>query len=453
MTTTTLPLRAASPWAALPLVIAGTFMVVLDFFIVNVAIPSITADLGASTRQLEWVVAAYGLSVAAFLITAGRLGDNLGRRKLYLEGIALFTLASVACGLAPSAELLIAARIAQGVAGALVMPQVLAIIGTAFTGPDRAKAMGIYSMALGVAALGGQLIGGVLVETLDWRACFLSNVPVGLAVLVLTPRLVPESRADTPKRLDLVGVALISAAVVAVVLPLIEGRAEGWPLWTWLSFGAAIVLLELFVWHCRRAPAPLLDLRLFANRAFSAGLGAQTLFWCGQAAFFVYLALDLQPGRGLTALEAGLVFTIVAVTYVATSAIAPRLTERHGRLVPLEGGLLLAAGHGALALAADDAILALLPGLALVGAGMGLCLTSLTFLGVEQFDAQRAGSASGVMTTVQELGNALGVAVAGVVFFGVLSDGHAEAFRATEVQLACVGLGVAALTALLPRRA
>ena len=456
MSTTALPLpRTAappSPWAALPIVIAGAFMVVLDFFIANVALPSIAADLNAGHAQLEWIVASYGLSVAALLITAGRLGDNHGRRAMYLEGVALFTLASIACGLAPSAEVLIAARIAQGIAGALVMPQVLAIIGTAFHGPDKAKAMGIYSMALGLAAVGGQLIGGVLVETIDWRACFLINVPIGAAALLLAPRFVPESKASERKPLDLVGVALISAAVVAVVLPLIEGRAEGWPLLTWLSFAAALVLLDLFVLHVRRAPAPVLDPALLANSAFSAGLVAQLLLWCGQAAFFVYLALYLQPGEGLSPLDAGLVFTIVAVTYVMTSAAAPRLTERLGRAVPLAGGLTLASGHGTVALTAGGSIAALAPGLALVGACMGLCLTSLNFLAVEMFDAERAGSASGVLATVQELGNALGVAITGVIFFGALGAGHVDAFAVSAVQLAAVGLGVAALTRMLPRR-
>jgi predicted MFS family arabinose efflux permease len=292
----------------------------------------------------------------------------------------------------------------------------------------------------------------VLVETIDWRACFLINVPIGVAALLLAPKLVPESRATERTPLDLVGVVLVSAAVVAVVVPLIEGRAQGWPLWTWLSFAAALVLLDLFVLHVRRATAPLLDLSLLGNRAFTAGLVAQLLFWCGQAAFFVYLALYLQPGRGLSPIEAGLVFTIVAVTYVMTSAAAPGLTERRGRTVPLVGGLALAAGHGTLALTAGGSLVALAPGLALVGAGMGLCFTALNLLAVEQFDDERAGSASGLLATVQELGNALGVAITGVIFFGALSAGHADAFTLSVIQLAAVGLGVAALTRLLPRR-
>lgn len=455
----------AAPWAALPVIVAGAFMVVLDFFVGNVALPSIAADLGAGSGALEWIVAGYGLAVASLLITAGRLGDNLGRRRLYAVGVALFTLASVGCGVAPSVEALIAARVAQGIAGALLMPQVLAIIGIAFGGEDRVRAMGIYSMALGLAAVGGQLIGGVLVHAdiagLGWRTCFLINVPIGLAALVLTPRLVPESRSSARARLDVPGALLAAAAIVALTLPLIEGRERGWPAWTWISFALAAALAGAFVAHqralARRGGAPLLDLTLFAERAFSAGLATQLLFWCGQAAFFVYLALYLQPGRGLDALEAGLVFTIAAVAYVAASAVAPQLATRLGRRVPLAGALTLAAGHGLIAIAVGEvgtggSVAVLAPGLLLVGTGMGLCFTALNLLVLETLDEERAGAASGVLATVQELGNALGVAITGIVFFGSVDGGVAGAFQASVVQLTAVGLAIAMLTALLPRR-
>jgi EmrB/QacA subfamily drug resistance transporter len=452
-----------APWAALPVIVAGAFMVVLDFFVGNVALPSIAADLHASSGALEWIAAGYALTVAAFLITAGRLGDNLGRRRMYTTGIALFVIASVACGVAPSAGVLVAARVAQGLAGALLMPQVLAIIGVTFRGADRARAMGVYSMALGLAAVGGQLIGGALVQAdvagLGWRACYLINVPVGIAALVLTPRLVPESRAGRPSRLDLGGVALVTLAVLAITLPLIEGREQGWPAWTWVSFALAVVLAAGFVAHqlarARRGRPALLDLALFGERTFSAGLATQLLLWCGQAAFFVFLALYLQPGRGLDALQAGLVFTVVAVAYVVTSGAAPGLTERHGRRVPLAGAATLAAGHALLALAVagvgvGGSVAVLVPGLLLVGAGMGLCLTSLNHIVLETLDEERAGSASGVLGTIQELGNALGVAVTGVVFFGAVDGGLDHAFALSAVELAVVGLAIAGLTRLLP---
>src|SRR5690242_7050103 len=229
----------ASRWAALPVVLAGTFMVVLDFFIVNVAMPAMQADLHAGTGALEWVVAGYGLTFATLLITAGRLGDQFGRRRLFSAGLALFTLASAACGLAWSPATLVAARLVQGAAAALLSPQVLSVIGVAYTGPDRVRALSVYGIALGLAAAGGQLVGGVLVQAdvagLGWRSCFLINVPIGVAALALAPRLVPESRAAGAPRLDLTGTLLLTAGLTAIILPLVEGRRHGWPEWTWAS--------------------------------------------------------------------------------------------------------------------------------------------------------------------------------------------------------------------------
>src|SRR3954449_5123228 len=354
MTTPTHPSRAV-----LPVLLAGAFMVVLDFFIVNVALPSIATDLHASESSLEWVVAGYGIALAAFLITAGRLGDEHGRRRVYAIGLVLFTLASLACGVAPTPTALVVARIVQGLAGGIVMPQVLSIIGVTYRGPHRVRALSIYGVVLGLAAVGGQVIGGALVQTdvlgLGWRGCFLINVPIGLAALALTPRVVPESRADARTRLDLIGAATLALGLVAVLLPLIEGRQHGWPAWTWISLGAAPVILGAFVERqARLGSAALLDLRLFRERAFAAGLATQLFLACAQASFFVYLALYLQQGRGLDPLQAGLIFTLVAASYVAVSSPAPKLTERFGRSVIAAGGAALAAGLALLAAATAE---------------------------------------------------------------------------------------------------
>jgi EmrB/QacA subfamily drug resistance transporter len=452
----------ARRWAALPVLLAGAFMVVLDFFIVNVALPSMAADLGASASSLEWVVAGYGLTFAVFLIVAGRLGDDIGRRRVYAIGLGLFTLASLACGLAPSPATLVLARVAQGVAAAVLMPQVLSIIGVAYRGPDYVRALSIYGVVLGLAAVGGQLIGGALVESdvagLGWRWCFLINVPIGLAALGLTPVLVPESRAESRSRLDLAGAILVAAGLVAILLPLIEGRAQGWPAWTWVSLAAAPVILAAFLLYqralTRRGAAPLLDLGLFGQRGFSGGLATQLLLASAQAAFFVYLALYLQMGRGLEPLESGLVFTIVAVSYVAVSGPAPKLTERYGRAVIAAGGLSLAAGLGALALAVaevgvDGSLAAFVPGLLLAGAGVGLCFTPLTAIVLGNVDPQRAGAASGVLSTTQQVGYSLGVAITGVIFFGAGND-IARAFELSLIELAVLAAGVAAASRLLP---
>jgi EmrB/QacA subfamily drug resistance transporter len=453
-------------WAALPILLAGAFMVVLDFFIVNVALPSIATDLGAGESSLEWVVAGYGLAFAAFLITAGRLGDDIGRRRVYVIGLALSTAASAACGLAPSPTTLVLARVGQGVAGAIVMPQVLSIIGVTYKDGEYVRALSAYGVALGLAAVGGQVIGGALVETdvagLGWRGCCLINVPIGLAALALAPRLVPESRAPQRASLDLVGSATLAAGLVAILLPLIEGRQHGWPGWTWVSLAAAPMILGAFVLHQMRrrgrGRTPLLELGLFRERAFSAGLLTQLFLAATQASFFVYLALYLQQGRKLDPLEAGLVSTTLALAYVVVSGPAPRLTERYGRTVVAAGGASLAAGLALLALATADvgvggSILVLVPGLALVGAGIGLCFTPLTSTVLGGIDTARVGAASGAMSTMQQVGYALGVAVTGVVFFGVGEGDVAHAFEISLLQLAALATGIVVMTRLLPRKA
>src|SRR5947209_11336396 len=303
----------ASRWTPLPVVLAGTFMVVLDFFIVNVALPSMQSDLHAGSGAVEWIVAGYALTSAVFLIAAGRLGDRFGRRRLFSLGLALFTLASALCGVAATPLELVVARLVQGVAAALLMPNVLSLIGVIYRGPDRVRALSVYGTVMGFAAAGGQLIGGALIALdpagLSWRTCFLINVPIGLVALAFAPRAIPESRDETAPTLDLAGTLLATAGLTAVVLPLVEGRQHSWPTWTWISLAAAPLLLIVFLAHqrrlARRGGNPLLDLSLFRERSFSAGLLTQLCFWTGQASFFVVLALYLQQGRGLHALAAG----------------------------------------------------------------------------------------------------------------------------------------------------
>jgi EmrB/QacA subfamily drug resistance transporter len=452
-------------WAALAVVLTGTFMVVLDFFIVNVAMPAMQSDLHAGTGAIEWVVAGYGLTFATFLITAGRLGDQLGRRRMFSAGLALFTVASAACGLAPSPAVLVVARLVQGLAAALLSPQVLSIIGVVYNGPDRVRAISIYGIVLGLAAVGGQLIGGVLVQAdiagLGWRSCFLINVPIGLVGLAIAARAVPESRVEGANRLDLVGTALVTLGLVDIVLPLVEGRQHGWPAWTWLCLGAAPITLGLFAAHqrrlSRRGGAPLLDPALFRERAFRAGLVTQLVFFASMASYFLVLALYLQQGRGLDALQAGLVFTILAAAYLVASAYAPGLTPRLGRRLPAIGGLVLAVGHGLLALSVADigvggSVALLVPGMLLEGAGMGLVITPLTSTVLGSLRPENAGAAAGALSTMQQVGNALGVSVTGVIFFGALDGGFGHAFEVSLIQLSLLGAAVTALTWLLPRR-
>ena len=450
----------SSPWRAMPVLMAGTFMIVLDFFIVNVALPSMQARLHAGPAALEWVVAGYGLTFSIFLIAAGRIGDRIGRRKVFAIGLAAFAIASAGCGLAPDAATLVGFRIAQGLAGALISPSVLSIIGVTYTGQDRVKAISIYGTVMGVAAASGQLIGGLLIQLtpggFGWRAVFLINLPVAAVALALTNRLVPESKAPDAGKLDLTGTALVSIALTAIVLPLIEGRQHGWPAWSVASLIASPFLLGLFVAHQLRRPrsghTPLLDMALFRNRSFATGLVTQLGLWGGQASFFLVLALYLQQGRHLSALTSGVVFTILAGAYLAASMRAPALTARFGRNLVGAGALILAAGHGLLlaAMAVGGSLAWLAPGLLLVGAGMGLCISPLAAVVLSSADPRTAGAMSGAMSTVQQVGNSIGVAVTGVIFFGALRHGYRHAFGLSVAELAVLLVVVAGASRLLP---
>jgi MFS family permease len=467
--THSLPSSVRSPahpsWAPLAVLMTGTFMFVMDFFILNVALPSIQHGLRAGESAIEWIVAGYALSTAVLLVTGGRLGDRFGRRRVFTLGMAIFTAASVGCALAPDPGLLVAARIIQGGGAALMAPNILSILGVVYTGPARVRAISVYGMVMGLAATAGQLIGGILIRAdvagLGWRSIFWINVPFGVAALIAAARLVPESRDGQGARLDLTGVALITACLVAVVLPLVEGRQAGWPGWSWAALGAAVPLAAVFAVHqqrkAARGGAPLLSPRIFAAWPLRAGLLTQTVFWCQQAAGYLVLGLYLQQGRGLSALSAGAVFTVLAAGYLATSFRAPALTMRFGRSVIAAGALIAAAGDAALWLATAHAgtsgpVTWLFPGLLLLGAGQGLCITPLTATVLSHADPVTAGSVAGALSTAQQVGNCVGVAVTGVLFFGALGHGYGVAFERSVLQMGALLLVVAALTRLMGRQ-
>lgn len=451
-------------WRPLPVLVTGTVMIVLDFFIVNVALPSMRAALHAGASVEEWVVAGYGLSFAALLVLGGRLGDRFGRRRVLTAGLAGFGVTSALCGLAPSAEVLIAGRLMQGAAAALVSPNILSLLGVVYTGADRVRAISVYGMAMGIAAAGGQLVGGALIQAdlahSGWRSIFLVNVPVAALAAVCAGRLVPESRSDRPGRLDWFGALLVTAGLAALVLGLVQGAALGWPWWTAAGLAAAPVLLGTFGWHQRRlersGEAPLIAPSLLAVPGLRRGLLTQLGFWCGQAALFLVLALYLQDGRGLDPLQAGLVFSILAGAYLATSLRAPALTQRLGPDLIGLGALLLAAGEGGLAAAVAAggpgvALGWLVPGLVAAGAGMGLCITPLTSVVLARSDPVRAGAVSGLLSSMQQIGNSVGVAVTGMVYFGAARHGAGPAFEYSTLQLGCLLTAVAAGTRLRPR--
>jgi EmrB/QacA subfamily drug resistance transporter len=468
----TLPLtRPAPPGAttasarsvfALLVMLSGTFMVVLDFFIVNVALPSIQHDLHASAGALQFVVVGYGLANAAALITGGRLGDIHGRRRLFVIGIALFTLASAACGVAPNAAALIAARIAQGVAGALLQPQVLAMLGLLYSGPERAKAFAAYGLTLGLGAASGQFIGGLLIHAdlggLGWRSCFLINVPIGVLALVSSTRVLPPLRGTPASRLDLPGTLLVAATLTAAVFPLVLGRDRGWPLWSLVCMAASLPLLAAFWrYQCRlaaRGGQPLVAPALMGQRAFVLGLLVTLMFYAGNASFYFVLALYLQQGMGLPALESGLVFTALAAGFFATSMASPWFARRFGRHAIFIGALVLAAGHATLhAVVAGPwaaSVALTLPLLLLQGAGLGMVMAPLVSTVLAGLPVEHAGVASGVLATVQQMGNALGVALIGIVFYGAAGRqgdvaAITHAFGASLLYLLVLALAVAVL--------
>ena len=459
------PASRLAKWAPLAVILCGTFVYILDFFVVNVALPDIQHSLHASAAAIEWLVAGYALTSACLLVTGGRLGDHYGRRRWFCLGLAAFVLASALCAVAPSPAVLVAARLVQGAGGAVMAPNILSILGVTYTGRDRVRAISVYGMVMGLAAVGGQLLGGVLIDAnvagLGWRAIFWVNVPIGIAALAVARRLIPESRAEHAGRLDLPGAVLLAVALVAVVLPLVEGRQQGWPAWSWACLALGPVLLAVFAGYLRRASRrgrrPLLDPGIFAVPAFRSGLTVQVLFWCQQAASYLLLALFLQQGRGLGPLASGGVFSVLAAGYLVTSFRAPGLTMRFGTRVIAVGAVIAAIGDLLLVLAVwhwgpGGPLAVLFPGLFLLGAGQGLCITPLTTTVLSHADARTAGSVSGALSTAQQVGNAIGVAVSGVIFFGVLSHGYAASFALSTAQMGFLLLGVAALALTLRKR-
>lgn len=482
MTTSTRPQSggAAAPallsgrtaFVVLAVILIADFMELLDATIVSVAAPAIAEDLDASESSLQWMMAGYTLAAGAGLITGGRIGDQFGRRRVFLLGLAAFMLASAGCGLAPSSGVLIGMRIAQGLAAGLMIPQVFGIIRASFEPGARAKALGAYGAVLGVASVAGPLLGGVLVEAdlfgLGWRAIFWVNVPIAITGLIVGARFMPESRVPGNARLDLPGAVLASAAVVLLLLPLMQGRDWGWPLWSFLILALSVPAVALFLIRERQLVArggqPILDPALLRVRAFAAGLSASLLFFGALGSFFLLLSLYLQLGTGRTALETGLVILPYAIGSIITSGIGVQFAHR---ALLVSGALVLAASQIVLLLivrdGAEPTYWALAAPLFVGGLGLGLTAPSLINVVLAGVPAKDAGAAGGVLTTVGQVGNALGVAVLGVVFFTRLesfsADGatglvaYGEAFTAIlPWQVVCY-LAAAALMFLLPRRA
>lgn len=419
---------------ALLVVLFASFMDLLDVTIVTVAAPSIADDLGASQAQLQWMLAAYTLALGSGLITGGRIGDGYGRRKVFLVSLAGFALASVACALAPSAGVLIGMRVIQGLAAGFMVPQVFGIIRSSFDPAGMAKAFGAFGAVQGLAAVAGPLLGGALVDAnlwgLAWRTIFWVNVPVAVIALILGARVLPESANERRAPLDVVGAALSAGAIVLILLPLVQGRDWGWPWWGWALLTAGIALMGLFVAYERalaaRNGAPVLDPDLLRIKTFTAGLAASVLFFGALGSFFLVLSIYLQVGTGRSAWDTGLVLLPYAIGSLVTSGIGVNLAAKAGRALLVTGSLVLALSQALIWVLVRDGgqpgYWALAAALFIGGLGLGLAAPILINVILAGVPGRDAGSAGGVLSTVNQVGNAVGVAALGTIFFNALTS-------------------------------
>jgi EmrB/QacA subfamily drug resistance transporter len=446
---------------ALAVLLTGAFLPPLDFFIVNLALPAIRSGLNTTGAELQLIISSYASAYAVFLITGGRLGDLYGRKRMFMTGMAGFVLASALCGLAPGPGVLILGRVLQGLAASVMAPQVLATLRSLFSQAEQPRVMGLYGSVFGLAAVAGQLGGGALITWhpfgLGWQSIFWVNVPIGMAALVGAAKLIPESPPQAGTRIDLIGVVLLSICLGLLIYPLTHGREAGWPAWTFISLAASAPMLWMFVRYeqhvQRRGGDPLIHLELFENRAFVIGLAMSSLFYF-MSAFFLTYGVFLQNGLGLTAIASGLAIMPYAVGFLIGPLASPAVARRLGSHVLNLGFSMMALG-----LAIVVAVLywghplspTFYAGMLCAGGGQGLVLPSLVRIVLADVEARRVGIASGLVTSLLQIGAALGVALVGGVFYSVLGErsgtaAYTSAFSSTlgiliALMLVCVALG------------
>lgn len=430
------PTVPRSTWLALIVLLTGMFMSLLDTTIVNVALPTIRTSLDASESTLSWIISGYALAFGLALIPAGRIGDRYGHKWVFFTGLAIFTLASLACGLAEDSTQLIIARVVQGLGGGIFFPPVTAFIQLLFVPRLRGKAFAIMGAVIGVSSALGPLVGGLIIQALGdeagWRWIFAVNLPIGIVALVAAAIVLPAGGEGKNASTDFVGLLLLSTSLVAILVPLIQGQDEGWPLWTYLSLGGGVVLMVLFaLWERRMAARgiePLVPPHLFSHPQFTGGAILALVFFAGFTSIFFTISILWQSGLGHTALESGLVSVPFAIGNIVGAALSDRLAVRLGRAVLVIGVGLLTVGLIALYVlllivdAADLTSWHLLLPLLIAGFGSGLFIAPNARFIVATVDRSEAGGASGVIGTMQRIGAAIGIAVVGSVLFGNIGE-------------------------------
>ena len=434
-----------SPWLVLVVLCLGFFMILLDTTIVNVAIPAMSDSLNASLADVLWILNAYILVYAVLLITAGRLGDLYGPKRLFMVGLVLFTVASVACGFAQSPGQLIVFRVLQGLGGALLTPQTLSVLTVIFPPDKRGAAFGIWGGVAGIATLAGPVLGGWLVTDFGWRWIFFVNLPVGIVALVGAAILMPELTLNRRHRLDWVGTLLVTAALFLITFGLIEGQSHDWgEVWGPVTIVeiilAGVVLLALFFWHqwAARDGEPLVPYQIFRDRNFSVMNYVAAAIAFGMLGLFLPLTIFLQSVLGLTALQAGLAFAPMSLISMFIAPFAGRLADRTGgkailfvglSLFSLGMGILIASSH------VDSTRWHLLPGLVVAGVGLGLTFAPLQTVAMRNVEPRMAGAASGVINTTRQLGGVIGSAAVGALLQAQLTDKIGAAARAESAAL------------------
>ncbi|MET7362168.1 MFS transporter [Streptomyces sp. NPDC005562] len=415
-------------WIALLVLLGAELMDMIDQSVVLTALPAIQESTDAGPAAVQWLTTGYSLPIAVGLITGGRLGDLYGRRRILLIGTVVFTTASLLCGLATGPGVLIGARAVQGAGVALMIPQILATLHVTLEGQNRSKVFGLYGAVMSLANVLGPVMGGLLTEAdlfgQSWRPIFLVNVPVGLAVLLLGRRFIPESSVRKAHRLDLIGMLLSAVAIVLIVFPLTEGHLRHWPLWCFAMLAAGVLVLGVFLRHQQRKQntAPLVALSLFRSRSFSGGMAAQLMHGLLCGLFFMTWTLYLQHGLGMTPFHAALAFVLLSLGELAGATVTAKSGGRFARRLPQVGVLVTLAsmaayGIQATAGQAELTLAAMTAPVVLIGFGLGMVSGPLADMSLARIPHEDAGSASGLFNTVMHLGTALGTALTALVFF------------------------------------